>query len=29
MREDVLRDIYGMDIPVQEVGGRRIGVYFT
>jgi iron complex transport system ATP-binding protein len=29
MREDVLRDIYGMDIPVQEVGGHRIGVYFT
>jgi len=29
MREDVLRDIYGMDIPVQDVGGRRIGVYFT
>jgi iron complex transport system ATP-binding protein len=29
MREDVLRDIYGMDIPVQDVGGHRIGVYFT
>jgi iron complex transport system ATP-binding protein len=29
MREEVLRDIYGMDIPVQEVGGHRIGVYFT
>jgi iron complex transport system ATP-binding protein len=29
MREDVLRDIYGMDIPVQEIGGHRIGVYFT
>jgi iron complex transport system ATP-binding protein len=29
MREDVLRDIYGMDIPVQEVGGHWIGVYFT
>jgi iron complex transport system ATP-binding protein len=29
MREDVLREIYGMDIPVQNVGGHRIGVYFT
>lgn len=29
MRPDVLRDVYGMDIKVEEVAGRRIGVYFT
>ena len=29
MRADVLRDVYGMDIQVEEIGGRRIGVYFT
>lgn len=29
MRPDVLRDVYGMDIQVEEVAGRRIGVYFT
>lgn len=28
MRPDVLHDVYGMDIQVEEVGGRRIGIYF-
>ena len=29
MTEPVLRDVYDMDIRIEEVGGRRIGVYFT
>ena len=29
MREDVLRDIYGMEIQVEEVDGHRIAVYFS
>ncbi len=29
MRADVLSDVYDMDIRVQEIDGRRIGVYFS
>lgn len=29
MTVPVLRDVYDMDIRIEEVGGRRIGVYFT
>ncbi len=24
----VLRDVYDMDIPIETIGGRKIGVYF-
>lgn len=29
MRTDVLRRIYDLDIPIHEVAGKRIGVYFS
>jgi iron complex transport system ATP-binding protein len=29
MAEPVLKDVYDMDIRVQDVEGRRIGIYFT
>lgn len=29
MRPDVLREIYGIDIRVEEVDGHRIGIYFV
>jgi len=28
VRPDVLKDIYDLDIAVEEVGGRRIGIYY-
>ena len=28
VRPDTLRDIYDLDIAVEEVGGRRIGIYY-
>ncbi|MEF2968293.1 ABC transporter ATP-binding protein [Paenibacillus sp. M1] len=29
MNPAVLREVYDMDIPIHEIGGNRIGVYFT
>ena len=29
MRPAVLREIYGIDIRVEEVDGHRIGIYFV
>ena len=29
MRPDVLQDIYGIDIRIEEIDGNRIGVYFA
>jgi ABC-type enterochelin transport system ATPase subunit len=29
MRPEVLREIYGIDIRVEDVGGHRIGIYFA
>ena len=29
MTPPVLRDIYDMDVHVQEIGGHQIGVYFS
>lgn len=28
IRTDVLRDVYDMDIPIEMIGGKRIGIYF-
>lgn len=28
IRTDVLGEVYGMDIPIENIGGRRIGVYY-
>jgi iron complex transport system ATP-binding protein len=29
MRPEVLRDIYEIDIRIEEIDGNRIGVYFA
>jgi iron complex transport system ATP-binding protein len=29
MTRDVLRDVYDIDIRIEEIDGNRIGVYFA